>query len=56
MIHFSQNTGSDISVILEKKTVGVIKQSKEGFQYFPLKSKNGGEVFKKLVDCKKSLM
>lgn len=46
---------SRIIVKLAKKIVGEIKTVKGGYQYFPKGSKTGGEVYKSLDSCMKSL-
>ena len=57
MITFKWKTqGLVESVFLEEKKVGHIKLVKDGWQYFPLRSQKGGEVFESRLDCKQSLM
>lgn len=44
------------NVFLNKKKVGIIKRVNSGWQYFPKGSKVGGEIFKYLVDCERSVI
>lgn len=42
-------------VFLDGKRVGSIQHKESGYQYFPKNSREGGEVFSTLADCKRSL-
>ena len=53
MLEFIKNT--EISVKLDKRIIGKIKQVNGGWQYFPKGSKRGGEVFSTESACKQSL-
>ena len=44
-----------ISVRVDGKIVGTIKLVDGGFQYFPLKHKQGGEIFKTIKEVQTSL-
>ena len=46
---------TNISVFLDNKHVGVIKNVSGGYQYFPKGKKNGGDVFTSVKDVKDSL-
>lgn len=54
-------TDSPIRVLSEGKVLGTIKTTRSDigtepkFQYFPKGSKNGGDVFPTLAECKASL-
>ncbi len=43
-------------VMLENKLVGKIKSVDGGHCYFPKGKKTGGDIFKTLSECKKSLL
>ena len=47
--------GGRMNVYLEDKVVGSILQVHEGWQYVPRLSKQKGEVFPLLQECKRSL-
>lgn len=44
-----------LTVKLEGKIVGHIKQVAGGYQYFPKGNKYGGEIFASKIDCMNSL-
>jgi len=44
-----------LPVLLDDKLVGEIRPVNGGWQYFPKGSKIGGDVFKRLPDCQRSL-
>jgi hypothetical protein len=44
-----------VTVKLDGKLVGEIRQEADGFRYFPKGQKTGGELFSTLPACKKSL-
>lgn len=44
-----------IPVRLDGRVVGTIKPVPDGWQYFPLRHKQGGEVFATADECQKSL-
>jgi len=46
---------TSVKVFLDKKHIGDIKETSEGYQYFPRGSKVGGHVFFELSLCKASL-
>lgn len=54
MITYIETKGK-ITVKLNNKIVGHIKNVSGGYQYFPAGNKNGGNVFKDLGMLKKSL-
>ena len=45
----------NITVILDGKVIGIIKEVIGGFCYFPKGSKTGGEIFTTIAACKSSL-
>jgi len=55
MIYYTKILNGSISVFLDQRCVGHIKAVKGGYQYFPARSKKGGEVFETVFDCKQSL-
>jgi hypothetical protein len=48
-------SGIPISVLLNDKIVGHIKQVEGGYQYFPKGKKTGGPIFKAIREVKSSL-
>lgn len=48
-------SGVPISVSLDNKIIGLIKQVEGGYQYFPKGKKIGGEIFKTVREVKNSL-
>lgn len=44
-----------IRVRINNKLIGEIKKVETGWQYFPKGKKEGGEIFKDVRECKRSL-
>jgi len=55
MLTYHNQTPTSVEVFLDKKYVGSIKKVEGGWQYTPKRSKDGGDVFKTLQQCKHSL-
>lgn len=51
-----EDVGMNEKVFLDNRFVGVIKKiDGRGWQYFPAGQKEGGEIFKRISNCEKSL-
>lgn len=46
---------ADVPVRLDGKVVGVIKNEKPGWRYYPKGQKQGGDLFPTLSECQRSL-
>jgi hypothetical protein len=44
-----------VSVKLDGRVVGDIREERDGYRYFPRRSKDGGLLFPTLSACKRSL-
>lgn len=56
MIEYIQRKNSqNIIVKLDGRQVGKIKKVKDGYQYFPFSSKNGGKIYKTIEEVKNIL-
>lgn len=56
MITYQTNfSGGIITVLLNDKIAGTIRQAEDGYQYFPKGKKIGGEIFKTIKQTKESL-
>lgn len=56
MIEYIERKNSPhVIVKLDGRQVGKIKKVKEGYQYFPFSSKNGGKVYKTIQEIKNIL-
>jgi hypothetical protein len=55
MITYVNNSSVLVIVLVDGKQVGEIRNTADGWSYFPKGQKKGGEVFKSLAACKRSL-
>jgi len=56
MISYVRKDAQTVKVLLDRKFVGAILDSKKGFRYFPKNTNSqGGDFFPTLEACKRSL-